>query len=99
MLAGPRGTNVLDGGAPFYDVYTCKSGGWMSVGCIEPQFFKSFIETFVQNIPDGFDPLNGWKPLPATQFQIGEWPQLREYLTNGFLTRTRDFWAQAFHGP
>ncbi|KAL4263565.1 CoA-transferase III family protein [Pleurotus pulmonarius] len=25
-----RGTNVLDGGAPFYNVYTCKDGRWMS---------------------------------------------------------------------
>ncbi|KAF8907381.1 CoA-transferase family III [Gymnopilus junonius] len=98
MLAGPRGTNILDGGAPFYDVYTCQSGGWMSVGCIEPQFFKVFIETFVENVPEGFDPLDGWKPLPATQLQNDQWPQLREYLTKGFLTRPRDFWTQVFHG-
>lgn len=98
MLAGPRGTNLLDGGAPFYDVYTCQDGRWMSVGCIEPQFFKAFINLFVANLPEDFDPLDGWKPSPDTQSQIDKWPLLRKYLTKGFLTRPRDFWGQAFHG-
>ncbi|KAI6125626.1 CoA-transferase family III [Pisolithus croceorrhizus] len=45
LLGGPRGSNLLDGGAPFYDVYTCSDGKWMSVGCLEPQFFITFIDT------------------------------------------------------
>ncbi|KDR76301.1 hypothetical protein GALMADRAFT_156391 [Galerina marginata CBS 339.88] len=98
LFSGPRGTNLLDGGAPFYNVYTCKDGGWMSVGCLEPQFFKVFIETFVKNVPESFNPFDGWKPEPSTQFQKDEWPALEEYLAKGFLTRPRDFWAHVFHG-
>ncbi|PPQ90997.1 hypothetical protein CVT25_013922 [Psilocybe cyanescens] len=98
MLGGPRGTNLLDGGSPFYSIYTCQGGGWMSVGCLEPQFFKVFIETLTNHVPKDFDPLNGWKPDPSTQFQKDEWPMLEEYLTKGFLTRSRDFWTDVFHG-
>lgn len=39
-----RGDNVLDGGAFFYDTYETKDGKYMSVGAIEPQFFKEFID-------------------------------------------------------
>src|SRR5690606_17175580 len=34
-----RGTNLLDGGAPFYDCYQCADGEWVAVGAIEPHFF------------------------------------------------------------
>jgi len=98
LLGGPRGTNLLDGGAPFYDTYTCQDGGWMSVGCLEPQFFKVFIEEFTKALPEDFDPLNGWKPDPSTQFQKHEWHRLAEYLTKGFLTHPRDFWADLYYG-
>jgi len=93
----PRGSNLLDGGAPFYNVYTCEDGGWMSVGCLEPQFFKTFITIFVSTLPSDFDPLNGWKPSPEVQFKRDQWPKLAEYITKGFLTSPRDFWAGVFH--
>ncbi|KAH9481454.1 Alpha-methylacyl-CoA racemase [Psilocybe cubensis] len=98
IVGGPRGTNILDGGSPFYNIYSCQGGGWMSVGCLEPQFFKIFIEAFTDHVPKDFNPLNGWKPNPSTQFQKDEWPMLQEYLTKGFLTRSRDFWTDLFHG-
>jgi len=94
----PRGFNLLDGGSPFYNIYTCKDGGWMSVGCLEPHFYKTFITIFVRNLPLDFDPHNGWKPSSESQFKEDEWPKLAEYLTKGFLTRPRDFWADVFHG-
>ena len=90
--------NLLDGGAPFYNVYTCEDGGWMSVGCLEPQFFKTFITIFVTTLPRDFDPHNGWKPSPEVQFKRDQWPKLAEYITKGFLTSPRDFWASVFHG-
>jgi len=70
----------------------------MSVGCLEPQFFKVFIESFTKTVPQDFDPTRGWKPDPSTQFQRDEWPKLAEYLTKGFLTYSRDFWADVYHG-
>lgn len=98
-LAGERGTNLLDGGAPFYDTYTCQDGGWMTIGCLEPQFFAVFIGKFTQALKaEGFDPLRGWHPDTSTQFDRDLWPKMKEYLTKGFLTHPRDFWAQLFHG-
>ncbi|KAF9485195.1 CoA-transferase family III [Pholiota conissans] len=97
-LGGERGTNLLDGGAPFYETYTCQDGGWMSVGCLEPQFFKVFIEIFIKALPKDFDPFNGWHPTPSTQNHKDEWPRLGEYLTRGFLTRPRDFWTDIYQG-
>ncbi|ESK89024.1 alpha-methylacyl- racemase [Moniliophthora roreri MCA 2997] len=97
-FSGPRGSNLLDGGAPFYSIYPCKDGAWMSVGCLEPQFFRVFIEGFVKALPLEFRKSFGWTPTPETQVLRGDWPRLREYLEKGFRTRNRDEWAQIFHG-
>jgi alpha-methylacyl-CoA racemase len=40
---GPTGTNVLDTGTPFYDVYESSDGGFMAVGAIEPQFYADLL--------------------------------------------------------
>ncbi|KAG0694798.1 CoA-transferase family III [Suillus ampliporus] len=93
---GPRGTNLLDGGAPFYDVYTCSDGKWMTVGCLEPQFFAQFITKF-----NGVMTSNGkrtWLPSQATRLAMEDWPKLRKYLEDGFKTQPRDFWTEVFHG-
>ncbi|HEY5180901.1 MAG TPA: CaiB/BaiF CoA-transferase family protein, partial [Dermatophilaceae bacterium] len=42
--AEERGTNLLDTGAPFYDVYPCLHGGYLSVGPLEPAFFAILLE-------------------------------------------------------
>jgi len=94
----PRLSTLLGGGAPFYNVYACEDGGWMSVGCLEPEFFKTFITIFMKTLPPDFDPhTNGWKPSPEIQFKRDQWPKLAEYITKGFLTSPRDFWASVFH--
>jgi hypothetical protein len=98
LFARGRGENQLDGGAPYYDVYTCKDGGWMSVGCIEPKFFKEFITKFTAALPKDFTITNGWRPLAGSQHNAGEWPQLKQFITEGFLTNTRDYWTGVFHG-
>ncbi|KAJ7650360.1 CoA-transferase family III [Roridomyces roridus] len=97
VTIGGRGSRLLDGGAPFYNVYTCKDGQWMSIGCLEPQFFKAFLEGFVKAVPAGFS-LDGWTPTIDVQFDHDQWPRLKEYLTKGFATRERDYWAGIFHG-
>ena len=94
LFSRPRGQNLLDGGAPFYDVYTCSDGRWMSVGCIEPQFFKTFIHHFIRGLGPG-TPL-GWRPSPETQMNREEWPRLRKFLVDGFRSNTRDHWAKIF---
>jgi alpha-methylacyl-CoA racemase len=94
-----RGTKTLDGGAPFYAVYECKDGEWMSVGCLEPQFFKIFTNVFVGSLPDEFlDKHRGWKPTEESRTDISEWPRMRRFLEDGFRNKTRDEWAKIFHG-
>ncbi|KAF8896255.1 CoA-transferase family III domain-containing protein [Infundibulicybe gibba] len=98
LFGGKRGENILDGGAPFYNLYACKDGGLMSVGCLEPKFFRTFIEHFLQYLPDNFSLAGAWRPTANTHSNTNEWPKLREFLELGFKTHPRDFWAQVFHG-
>ncbi|MEV0643128.1 CaiB/BaiF CoA-transferase family protein [Streptomyces sp. NPDC050619] len=82
-----RGTNVLDGGAPFYDTYVCADGRHVAVGAIEPQFYAQLLTGL------GLRPEN----LPAQRDHSG-WPELRETFAAVFATRTRDEWAALFAG-
>jgi alpha-methylacyl-CoA racemase len=81
-----RGVNLLDSGAPFYDVYPAADGRYLAVGALEPQFFAELVE--VLGIAD---------QAPA-QFDIAQWPRLREMIAAAFASRTRDEWAAAFEG-
>jgi alpha-methylacyl-CoA racemase len=103
-----RGQNVLDGGAPYYSIYECAKipsdsldsllPQYMTVACLEPQFFHEFISIFKNHIPISVgSPLYGVSEQDL-QIDRKNWPQLREYLKNGFSTRTRDEWSEIFHG-
>lgn len=84
---GPRGTNLLDSGAPFYDVYETGDGGYVAVGAIEPKFFAELVEGL------GLDDAD----LPD-QYDEARWPELRERIAGVFRTRSRDEWAERFAG-
>ena len=45
LWSQPRGENLLDGGAPFYDTYQTKDGKYMAVGALEPQFFHTLLQS------------------------------------------------------
>ncbi|RNL82854.1 CaiB/BaiF CoA transferase family protein [Halostreptopolyspora alba] len=77
-----RGTNYLDTGAPWYDVYECADGRHVSVACIEPQFYAAFLEGI------GLDDAE----LPD-QWDRARWPELRERIASVMRARTRDEWA------
>ena len=47
-----RGTNLLDGGAPFYDVYATSDGGAMAVGCLEPAFYAELLRVLELDRPE-----------------------------------------------
>ncbi|KAI4521237.1 CoA-transferase family III [Schizophyllum commune Loenen D] len=96
MFASERGHNVLDGAAPFYDVYACKDGRYMSVGCLEPQFYAEFMRRFTRALPSEFTAEGGWTPPADAQTRRELWPQLRKYLQSGFATQPRDYWADVF---
>ncbi|KAF8625542.1 hypothetical protein AX15_005309 [Amanita polypyramis BW_CC] len=95
---GPRGKNTLDDGAPYYGIYTCKDGGFMAVGCLEPQFFKAFLDGFLGSLPNEISLLGGWRPTIHSRTNRAEWPKLRGFLEKGFRTNTRQYWTDLFHG-
>ena len=81
------GTNPLDGGAPFYQVYETADGQFMSVGAIEQRFYAELLA--------------GLKLDPGTlphQFDMGKWPDMIERFAEVFKTRTRDQWTAIFQG-
>jgi alpha-methylacyl-CoA racemase len=83
--ADERGTNMLDTGAPYYDVYETADGQYMAVGAIEAQFYAALLDGL------GLDPA----ALPAQNDRSG-WPRLRETFTTAFRSRTRDEWNKIF---
>jgi alpha-methylacyl-CoA racemase len=78
-----RGTNLLDSGAPFYDVYECADERYVAVAAIEPQFWAALVDAL------------GWTDDPTLPDQNDQsrWPELRERLATRLRTRTRDEWA------
>jgi alpha-methylacyl-CoA racemase len=81
-----RGTNLLDSGAPFYDVYECSDGRWLAIGAIEPQFYAQLL--------DGLGLADDWT-LPD-QNDASRWPELHERIAAVVRTRSRDEWAELF---
>ena len=83
-----RDSNMLDGGAHFYDTYECKDGKWVAIGSIEPQFYALLMEK------------TGLAGDAAFKAQIApsEWPALSEKLAAVFKTKTRDEWCALMEG-
>lgn len=77
------GTNLLDGGAPFYDSYTCADGLHISIGPIEPQFYAQLLQRCGITDAD-----------LQSQTPVADWPLQKQKLEQIFLTRTRDQWCQ-----
>ncbi|KAA1467542.1 CoA-transferase family III [Dentipellis sp. KUC8613] len=96
--ASPRQSNLLDGGAPFYSVYTCADGKFMAVGCLEPQFFRVFLQAFLRNVPRKWLDKEKWVPDAEVQGRREEWAALRSFLERGFQQKGRDEWAAIFDG-
>jgi alpha-methylacyl-CoA racemase len=83
-----RGSNLLDGGAPFYDVYCTADGGYLAVGALEPQFFDNLCRVL------GL--LSRWHR--GNQMREEGWGRMRAEFTSAFASRTRNEWALAFEG-
>lgn len=83
-----RGRNLLDTGAPFYDVYRCADGQFVAVGALEEQFYAALLDGLGlagdESLPDRTDPR--------------QWAALRERFTEVFAGRTRAEWWAVFEG-
>ncbi|HEY0903927.1 MAG TPA: CaiB/BaiF CoA-transferase family protein [Marmoricola sp.] len=81
-----RAANLLDGGAPYYDIYETADGKHMSVGALEPQFYEVFVDLLDirGTAPDRYD---------ATLAD-----ELRAVIAARFKERTQAEWAKVFDG-
>ena len=85
--SAPRGENLLDTGAHFYDTYRCADGKWVSLGAIEPQFYAALRRVMALDGPE-------WD----RQMDPRAWGPLKAELARRFLDRPRDAWVAAFAG-
>lgn len=84
MADGPRGTNLLDSGAHFYEVYRCADGKYVTVAPIERKFYLQLLEWL--GLAD--------HPLLQAQMDRATWPQAKAVLAAKFEERTRDEWTE-----
>jgi alpha-methylacyl-CoA racemase len=80
-----RGTNMLDGSAPFYRTYECADGKYVAVGALEPPFYRQLLDGLGLDstaLPDRWDK--------------AAWPQLADCLAERFAEQTRDSWVHVF---
>ena len=83
-----RSSNLLDGGAHFYDTYETKDGRYVSIGSIEPQFYALLLEkTGLTDDPDF-----------ANQLDFSKWSVCKEKIKDVFKTKTRDEWCEIMEG-
>jgi alpha-methylacyl-CoA racemase len=79
-----RGSNLLDGGRPWYDVYRTADDRWMALGALEPRFYAEFCRLL---------------PLDSDEQERADpsrWPGLRSRIADRFRTRTRAEWTELF---
>ncbi len=84
---GGRGTNLLDGGAPFYATYRTADGAHLAVGALEPPYYAALLTGL------GLDPAD----LPA-QYDPAGWPELRRRFAETIAGRTAAEWDAVFAG-
>lgn len=80
-----RGVNLLEGGAPFYDLYETADGRHLSVGPLEPQFYDELVRVLgLEGAPDRYDP--------------SRWPELRGLIAERVAGRTLAEWTAVVEG-
>jgi alpha-methylacyl-CoA racemase len=80
-----RGVNILDTGAPWYDVYETKDGQYVAIGAIEAKFFAELLSRMeLRDMPP--------------QHDRSQWPEMRRRFAAAFRAKTRDEWCRVFEG-
>ncbi len=87
MMSLDRGTNYSDSGAPFYDVYECADGRYISIAPIEAKFFELLVEKIGLKLSD----------LPP-QNDRTRWPEMREHFAARFKEKTMAEWTELLEG-
>jgi alpha-methylacyl-CoA racemase len=81
-----RGVNFSDTGSHFYEVYECADGKCISVGALEPQFYRDLLRGL------GLDE----QELPGSQWDKAAWPAMKALFADRIRTRRRDEWLEVF---
>ena len=81
------GSNMLDGGAPYYQTYETADGKFVAIGAIEGKFYAELLKGL------GLDSSS----LPL-QHDMKKWPEMKQRFAQVFKTKTRDEWAAIFEG-
>ena len=87
MIHPERGTNMLDTGAHYYDVYVCRDGTYISVGSIESQFYAELRRLAGLDGPE-------WD----AQHDRASWPELKAKIAAVFASKTRAEWCELMEG-
>lgn len=82
MWGPERGTNLLDTGAPFYDVYECADGKYVSIGSLEPQFYAE-LQRLAELDEETF----------GDQNDRTRWPEMKNRIAEVFKAKTRTEWC------
>ena len=85
LLNHERGTNFIDSGAHFYDVYECADGKWISIAPVESKFYALMLQLV------GVD-------IESPQLQRAGWPSAKVKIAQRIRTKTRDEWTQLLEG-
>ena len=84
---GDRGTNLLDTGAPFYDVFECADGEFISLGSIEPQFYSELLR--ITEIDQSENP---------KQMDRSKWAEMKSKIGDAIKGKTRSEWEELMEG-
>lgn len=85
---GERGTNMLDGGCPYYNTYRTREGGYMAVGALEPQFYAALLKGL--GLEEGF--------VQGNRLDKRTWARQEEVFKEKFGSKTRVEWERIFDG-
>jgi crotonobetainyl-CoA:carnitine CoA-transferase CaiB-like acyl-CoA transferase len=88
MTSAERGSNLLDSGAPFYEVYECADGEYVSIGPIEAKFYRQLLERL--DLVDA--------PALQRQRDTASWPDAKRAFADKFKTKTRAEWTLLLEG-
>ena len=87
LWSDETGVNLLDSGAPFYDVYRTRDERWLAVACLEPHFYAEWLR--IAGLEDA--------DLPQ-QFDVARWGEIRQAFADAVASRTLADWADATAG-
>lgn len=88
MTSNVRGSNITDSGAPFYDVYACADGRWLSIGAIEARFYSEVLRVLELPVDE----------MLAAQWSRADWPVAKQRIADRVALRSLDEWVVAFDG-